>query len=195
MSERSIPAPRHEWVDRAPAAAGGSAARHGLRTGSTCVGAAGTGRVPAAVGAAPTELRALVADRVRALILADDLDQAAAVVSALASRPRDRDRDLDRCCDAETTVRSLPTRPTTFGHVWTRRELEILELLPTHLSYAEIGRRLHISVNTVKSNLKVVYRVLGAGSRSEALTQARAAGLLAAGCAGCPEGWAVRLTG
>lgn len=60
----------------------------------------------------------------------------------------------------------------------TERELTILELLPTHLSYAEIGKRLYLSVNTVKSNLKVVYRKLAVTTRSEAVAAARESHLI-----------------
>jgi LuxR family maltose regulon positive regulatory protein len=51
-------------------------------------------------------------------------------------------------------------------------------LLPSHLSYAEIGKRLFLSVNTVKSNLKTIYRKLAVTTRSEAVDTARAAGQL-----------------
>ncbi|MET0146939.1 MAG: LuxR C-terminal-related transcriptional regulator [Ilumatobacteraceae bacterium] len=60
----------------------------------------------------------------------------------------------------------------------TAREMTILELLPTHLSYAQIAERLYVSVNTVKSNLKAVYRKLGVSTRSDAVAAARAAGLV-----------------
>jgi len=60
----------------------------------------------------------------------------------------------------------------------TRRELTILELLPTHLSYAQIGGRLHLSINTVKGNLKSIYRKLDVGSRTDAVDAASQAGLL-----------------
>lgn len=60
----------------------------------------------------------------------------------------------------------------------TSRELTILELLPTHLSYAQIAERLFLSVNTVKSNLKAVYRKLGVNTRSDAVVAGRLAGLL-----------------
>lgn len=60
----------------------------------------------------------------------------------------------------------------------TARERTILQLLPTHLSYVEIGERLYVSVNTVKSNLKSIYRKLGVATRSEAVAAARSAGLL-----------------
>ena len=60
----------------------------------------------------------------------------------------------------------------------TARELSLLELLPTHLSYAQIGARTYLSVNTVKSNLKGLYRKLGVGSRADAVEVAERAGLL-----------------
>lgn len=70
-------------------------------------------------------------------------------------------------------------RPVTAGHDrLTPRELRLLHFLPTHLSYAEIGERLFISVNTVKTNLKTLYRKLGATTRAEAVELAAAAGLV-----------------
>jgi DNA-binding CsgD family transcriptional regulator len=63
----------------------------------------------------------------------------------------------------------------------TPRELRLLHFLPTHLSYAEIGERLFISVNTVKTNLKALYRKLGATTRAEAVEMATRAGLMPPG--------------
>ncbi len=60
----------------------------------------------------------------------------------------------------------------------TARELTLLELLPTHLSYAEMGERLFLSVNTVKTNLKTLYRKLGANTRSQAVEAGRQAGVI-----------------
>lgn len=60
----------------------------------------------------------------------------------------------------------------------TSRELTLLALLPTHLSYARMGQQVYVSVNTVKSNLKSIYRKLGVTTRAEAVDAARAAGLL-----------------
>lgn len=57
-------------------------------------------------------------------------------------------------------------------------ELRILRFLPTHLSFREIADRLHVSSNTVKSQAHAVYRKLDASSRSEAVANASAAGLL-----------------
>jgi LuxR family maltose regulon positive regulatory protein len=60
----------------------------------------------------------------------------------------------------------------------TTAELRILGLLPTHLSFREMGSRLCVSPNTVKTQAQAVYRKLDASSRSEAVTRARALGLL-----------------
>jgi LuxR family maltose regulon positive regulatory protein len=60
----------------------------------------------------------------------------------------------------------------------TLAELRILRFLPTHLSFREIGERLHVSTNTVKTQAHAVYRKLGVGSRSHAVARAREIGLL-----------------
>ena len=58
------------------------------------------------------------------------------------------------------------------------RELELLRLLPSHLSYREIGERMYLSTNTVKSYVKSVYRKLDADRRTEAVEHARSIGLV-----------------
>jgi LuxR family transcriptional regulator, maltose regulon positive regulatory protein len=60
----------------------------------------------------------------------------------------------------------------------TRRELAVLWLLPTHLTTREISHELNVSVNTVRSQVRAVYRKLDATSRSEAVARARQLGLL-----------------
>ena len=60
----------------------------------------------------------------------------------------------------------------------TAAELNVLRLLPSGLSQREIGETLFISLNTVKSHTRELYRKLGVGSRAEALERARWLGLL-----------------
>jgi LuxR family transcriptional regulator, maltose regulon positive regulatory protein len=60
----------------------------------------------------------------------------------------------------------------------TTAELRLLPLLPTHLSFAEIGERLYISRHTVKTQAMSVYRKLGVASRSQAVQRLRELGLL-----------------
>ena len=79
---------------------------------------------------------------------------------------------------ADVAPVSYPTRPQGDGVHLTKRERTLLELLPTHLSYAEMGERLYLSVNTVKGNLKTLYRKLDASTRTEAVEAGHRAGLL-----------------
>jgi LuxR family maltose regulon positive regulatory protein len=60
----------------------------------------------------------------------------------------------------------------------TSKELEVLNLLATQLSRREIGQRLHVSLNTVKTHQRAVYRKLGVEDRSAAVKRARELGLL-----------------
>jgi LuxR family transcriptional regulator, maltose regulon positive regulatory protein len=57
-------------------------------------------------------------------------------------------------------------------------EIRLLPLLTTHLSFREIGERLYISQNTVKTQAISIYRKLDATSRGEAIQRAVAMGLL-----------------
>jgi LuxR family maltose regulon positive regulatory protein len=57
-------------------------------------------------------------------------------------------------------------------------ELRVLRFLPSHLSFPEIGERLQVSTNTIKTQAHAVYRKLGASSRSQAVARAREIGLL-----------------
>ena len=60
----------------------------------------------------------------------------------------------------------------------TAAELRLVPLLPTHLTYPEIGERLFISRHTVKTQASSVYRKLGASSRKEAVERIAALGLV-----------------
>jgi LuxR family maltose regulon positive regulatory protein len=60
----------------------------------------------------------------------------------------------------------------------TAAELRVLDLLPTHLTLGEIADELHISRNTVKSQVAAVYRKLRAATRTEAVREGRNVGLI-----------------
>ena len=60
----------------------------------------------------------------------------------------------------------------------TEREREVLRLLSDMLSTAEVAREMYISVNTVKSHLKSIFRKLAAAHRGEAIRRARQLGLI-----------------
>ena len=54
----------------------------------------------------------------------------------------------------------------------------MLRYLATGLSQREIGVRLYISMNTVKTHVRELYRKLGVTSRADAVARAEALGLL-----------------
>jgi LuxR family transcriptional regulator, maltose regulon positive regulatory protein len=60
----------------------------------------------------------------------------------------------------------------------TPAEQRLLPLLATHLSFREIGERLFVSRNTVKTQAIAVYRKFGVTSRSAAIERAVALGLI-----------------
>ncbi len=67
---------------------------------------------------------------------------------------------------------------TTDVPALTERELSTLRLLPTMMTNAEIAEAQFVSVNTVKSHLKSLYRKLGVAGRREAVVIARELRLL-----------------
>lgn len=81
---------------------------------------------------------------------------------------------LDSVGDAPTTAAQTPDRLT-------ERERQILRYLPTMLTNAEIGAEMFVSLNTVKTHLRSIYRKLDANGRADAVERARRLGLLPAG--------------
>jgi ATP/maltotriose-dependent transcriptional regulator MalT len=66
----------------------------------------------------------------------------------------------------------------TLGEELTPKELEVLRLLATPLTRNEIGRRLYVSLNTVKTHQRALYRKLGVENRTAAVKRARELGRL-----------------
>jgi LuxR family maltose regulon positive regulatory protein len=60
----------------------------------------------------------------------------------------------------------------------TAAELRLLPLLSTHLPVSEIAAELFLSPHTIKSEMKSIYRKLGATTRTQAVTRSRELGLL-----------------
>lgn len=66
----------------------------------------------------------------------------------------------------------------------TDAELRVLNLLATDLSAREIGAKLFVSVNTVRTHIRELYRKLDVNSRTEAVARAGTLGLLSDSHAG-----------
>jgi two-component system nitrate/nitrite response regulator NarL len=58
------------------------------------------------------------------------------------------------------------------------RELETLQFISQGFSYEEVGRKMGIALTTVQSNIRSLYRKLDAHSQGQAVSKARAAGLI-----------------
>jgi LuxR family maltose regulon positive regulatory protein len=60
----------------------------------------------------------------------------------------------------------------------TPKELQVLRLLATQLSRREIGQQLYVSLNTVKTHQRALYRKLRVEHRNAAVRRGRELGLL-----------------
>ena len=68
--------------------------------------------------------------------------------------------------------------PVRAGEDLSERELAVLRMLATQLTRREIGAALYVSLNTVKTHTRGIFRKLDASTRAEAVEHARARGLL-----------------
>jgi LuxR family maltose regulon positive regulatory protein len=88
----------------------------------------------------------------------------------------------DRCRETEQRLSggSRDHTPAPRMDELSSRELDVLRMLPTALSEAEIGQELFISYHTVHSHIRAIYRKLGTTSRAQTVERARSTGLLPA---------------
>ncbi len=75
-------------------------------------------------------------------------------------------------------LRAIPSAVRGPGQALTARERELLGELPSMRTVEEIAENVYVSVNTVKSHLRDIYRKLGVNSRRDAVAAARRFGLL-----------------
>jgi LuxR family maltose regulon positive regulatory protein len=117
----------------------------------------------------------------RSNILIGDAAAARILLSEAQSRMRgaaDATWLRERLESAWAQVESFPLATGVGPSALTSAELRVLHLLPSHLSFEEIGKRLNVSRNTVKTQAIAAYRKLGASSRSEAVARATAVGMI-----------------
>jgi LuxR family maltose regulon positive regulatory protein len=87
-----------------------------------------------------------------------------------------------RLASAERRTRLAPptrVRPTTGAcEALSNAELSVLRLLRSELSQREIAGELHLSVNTIKTHTRNIYRKLGVAERADAISRARGLSLI-----------------
>ncbi|MBV6822078.1 LuxR C-terminal-related transcriptional regulator [Pseudomonas sp. PD9R] len=91
------------------------------------------------------------------------------------ARILDRERGADSDKPSVACVTSVPD----YQDGLTTREVSVLKLLAEGMSVREVGHRLFISVNTVKTHAKNINVKLGACRRTQAINSAKAMGILA----------------
>jgi len=111
------------------------------------------------------EAEGLVDEAERHLVAGGDMARSAELIAAAAER------------SAGVAVASRNER-CAVGEELTPKELEVLHMLATRLSRREIGARLYVSLNTVKTHQRAIYRKLCVEHRGAAVNRARELGLL-----------------
>jgi DNA-binding NarL/FixJ family response regulator len=101
------------------------------------------------------------------------------VAFLLGAMARDALGDPDAAGRVRADRPAAPLDQPPHREALTHGETRVLRYLPTNLSAQEIADELYLSVNTVKTHQRHVYQKLGARSRTQAVTRARALGLLA----------------
>ncbi len=99
-------------------------------------------------------------------------------VVAYALRERDRPPAPGKVPVPSKPVPEGVGAPERLDDPLSERELEVLTLLASGRTNAEIARDLFVAVGTVKSHVNNIYRKLDAGNRAEAVTRARENNLL-----------------
>jgi LuxR family maltose regulon positive regulatory protein len=85
---------------------------------------------------------------------------------------------VDEAQELRTRVEATSGSAGAWAMSLTSAELRLLPYLATHLTFPEIGNRLFLSRNTVKTEAVSIYRKFGASSRSEAIERAIEVGLI-----------------
>lgn len=143
-------------------------------------------------GRAPTEIAYSVIVRGEVALARGDRELAAGCAhdarALLASAPAPGAHLLHKARALDEALEP-GARPAAAGRAadLTERELAVLRMLAGTASAREIADQLYVSHNTVKTQIKAVYRKIGVATRAEAVARARELGLLG-GAPAAPAG-------
>ena len=160
-------------------------ARNAARRGDVAEATAALGRadqlLPFATPAVPWLAAYALLELARVRLALADADGARALLRRVGDIVRVRPRlgllvEQSAALDRHTHALSEPEG--RWASSLTPAEQRLLPLLATHLSFREIGERLYVSRNTVKTQAIAVYRKFGVTSRSAAIERAVALGLI-----------------
>ena len=112
-------------------------------------------------------------------VFLDEGESLGPLLEALKPRLRDASKDaslityIDRLSEALRQGVAKPERGEKPEVPLSARELEVLQHLARGLSYEEIGQQLFLSLNTIQSHVKSIYRKLLVNKRVHAIEKAR----------------------
>jgi len=78
----------------------------------------------------------------------------------------------------ERKLRARKVRQGQLDDELTERELVVLRLLDSELTTRQMAQNLYVAIDTIKTQVKSIYRKLGVSSREEAVEEARLRGLI-----------------
>ena len=96
----------------------------------------------------------------------------------MRTAPSDLGTLADTLTELTAQAESFPAARVVGPSALTTAEIRLLHFLPTHLSFREIGERMHLSRNTVKTQAISIYRKLQVSKRGEAVQRARDLGFI-----------------
>jgi LuxR family maltose regulon positive regulatory protein len=147
--------------------------------------------LPQATPALPWLAAFALLELARVRIALADADGARALLRRVSDIFRVRPRLgvlVERHAELDRRTHTLSEPEGRWASSLTPAEQRLLPLLATHLSFREIGERLFVSRNTVKTQAIAVYRKFGVTSRSAAIERAAALGLIDEAATVPPEG-------
>jgi LuxR family maltose regulon positive regulatory protein len=102
-------------------------------------------------------------------VASDEIDEARMLIRSCPDPGPRIQRLLGQACARAPIAR----RSTTGVEALSEGELRVLRLLASDLTQREIGAELYVSLNTIKSHTRSIFRKLGATSREQAVARAR----------------------
>lgn len=99
--------------------------------------------------------------------------EAARAVLGRGPDPGIAGRRLDRAASRHGTTATRPSSAAALVEQLTDRELAVLRHLPSRLTQREIAAELYVSINTVRTHCRAIYRKLAVGDRHAAVQAAR----------------------
>ena len=102
----------------------------------------------------------------------DEIDEAAMLVRSCPDPGPKIQRLLAQARAHASAGARGPSRPSGVEEL-SEAEARVLRLLASELTQREIGAELYVSLNTIKSHTRSIFRKLGASSREQAVARAR----------------------